>query len=48
MRNSLKGLVDERNSGLVDERLSWFLTRRPEQLSVDEFIELTKLIQIEN
>ena len=45
MRNSLKGLVDERVSGLVDERLSWFLTRRPEQLSVDEFIELTNLIQ---
>ena len=44
MRNSLKGLVDERISGLVDERLSWFLTRRPEQLSVDEFVELTKLI----
>ncbi len=45
MRNSLKGLMDERVSGLVDERLSWFLTRRPEQLSVDEFIELTNLIQ---
>ena len=46
MRNSLKGLVDERMSGLEDERLSYFLTRRPEQLSVDEFVELTKLIQL--
>ena len=46
MRNSLKGLVDERVKGLEDERLSWFLTRRPEQLSVEEFVELTKLIQM--
>ncbi len=45
MRNSLKGLVDERIKGLEDERLSYFLTRRPEQLSVEEFIELTNLIE---
>ena len=50
MRNSLRGLIEispqpslERK-GEKEERLEWFLTRRPEQLSVDEFIELTKLI----
>ena len=42
MRNSLKSLVD--GSWSLDERLEWFLTRRPEQLSVEEFIELTNLI----
>ena len=32
--------------GTKEDRLEWFLTRRPEQLSVDEFVELTKLIQL--
>ena len=53
MRNSLKGLMgegmneltNERVNELTNERLEWFLTRRPEQLSVDEFVELTNLIQ---
>jgi len=43
MRNSLKSLVDGCWSS--DERLEYFLTRRPEQLSVDEFVELTQLLQ---
>ena len=45
MRNSLKGLMGEGMNGLTGERLSWFLTRRPEQLSVEEFVELTNLIE---
>ncbi len=44
MRNSLKGVMGEGLPVTGNERLEWFLTRRPEQLSVDEFIELTKLI----
>jgi len=55
MRNSLKSLVErEKTASLKDEslitneRLEWFFTRRPEQLSVEEFIELTQLIQIKN
>ena len=50
MRNSLRGLIEispkpsPEGKGEKEERLEWFLTRRPEQLSVDEFIELTKLI----
>ena len=45
MRNSLRSLVESQKSKVESERLEWFLTRRPEQLSVDEFVELTKLIQ---
>jgi 16S rRNA (adenine1518-N6/adenine1519-N6)-dimethyltransferase len=46
MRNSLRSLLtNERMNELTNERLEWFLTRRPEQLSVEEFVELTKLIQ---
>ncbi len=45
MRNSLKSLMNERINELMNERLEWFLTRRPEQLSVEEFIELTLLIE---
>ena len=45
MRNSLKGVMGEGLPVTGNERLEWFLTRRPEQLSVDEFIELTNLIQ---
>ena len=45
MRNSLKGLMGEGMNGLTGERLSWFLTRRPEQLSVEEFVERTNLIE---
>jgi 16S rRNA (adenine1518-N6/adenine1519-N6)-dimethyltransferase len=52
MRNSLKSLVErEKTASLKDEsiitneRLEWFFTRRPEQLSVEEFVELTKLIE---
>jgi len=45
MRNSLQNLVErEKTATLKDERLQYFLTRRPEQLSVEEFIELTNLI----
>ena len=47
MRNSLRALLNVQRDnvqGTKEERLEWFLTRRPEQLSVDEFIELTKLI----
>ena len=50
MRNSLKGIIEAspqpspEGKGEKENRLEWFLTRRPEQLSVDEFIELTKLI----
>ncbi len=47
MRNSLRSLIDVQSDNVqgTKERLEWFLTRRPEQLSVDEFIELTNLIQ---
>ena len=41
MRNSLMGLVGKDNSILNDP----IFTKRPEQLSVDEFISLTQLIQ---
>ena len=47
MRNSLRSLVESQNGTEPvesSERLEWFLTRRPEQLSVEEFIELTTLI----
>jgi 16S rRNA (adenine1518-N6/adenine1519-N6)-dimethyltransferase len=51
MRNSLRNLVESLKSEgmkeLKNERLEWFLTRRPEQLSVEEFVELTKLIENE-
>ncbi len=47
MRNSLRSLLDIGNLTLDNERLEWFLTRRPEQLSVEEFVELTKLIENE-
>ena len=46
MRNSLKALVESRKSKVESERLDFFLTRRPEQLSVDEFVELTNLLQL--
>ena len=41
MRNSLMGLVGKENPLLNDP----IFTKRPEQLSVEEFISLTKLIQ---
>ena len=58
MRNSLRNLVeslkflsplenDLKVWKVESERLEWFLTRRPEQLSVEEFVELTKLIENE-
>ena len=48
MRNSLRSLItNELINELTNERLEWFLTRRPEQLSVEEFVELTKLIENE-
>ena len=47
MRNSLRSLIDVQSDNVqgTKERLEWFLTRRPEQLSVEEFVELTKLIE---
>jgi len=45
MRNSLRNLVESLKLKVESERLEWFLTRRPEQLSVEEFIELTNLIR---
>ena len=46
MRNSLRSLIESQKSKVESsERLEWFLTRRPEQLSVEEFIELTTLIE---
>lgn len=45
MRNSLKGVMGDGLQVTGNERLEWFLTRRPEQLTVDEFIELTNLIK---
>ena len=46
MRNSLRSLIEPSAIGCqLSERLAYFLTRRPEQLSVDEFVELTTLIQ---
>jgi 16S rRNA (adenine1518-N6/adenine1519-N6)-dimethyltransferase len=46
MRNSLRSLLEPSAvSCQPSERLEWFLTRRPEQLSVEEFVELTKLIK---
>ena len=47
MRNSLKGVMGDGLQVTGNERLSWFPTRRPEQLSVEEFVELTKLIENE-
>lgn len=50
MRNSLRSLLNVHNDNVQctkDERLKWFLTKRPEQLSVEEFVELTKLIENE-
>ena len=44
MRNSLMGLVGKENPILNDP----IFTKRPEQLSVDEFITLTQLIQNSN
>ena len=44
MRNSLRSLVESGKWKVESERLEWFLTRRPEQLTLDEFIELTTLI----
>ena len=41
MRNSLQGIVGKGNPILNDE----IFTKRPEQLSVEEFINLTKLIE---
>ncbi|MDP4183993.1 MAG: 16S rRNA (adenine(1518)-N(6)/adenine(1519)-N(6))-dimethyltransferase RsmA [Bacteroidota bacterium] len=41
LRNSLKSIVP--NSESID---AFFLANRPEQLSVDEFIELTKQVEI--
>ncbi|MBQ3673825.1 MAG: 16S rRNA (adenine(1518)-N(6)/adenine(1519)-N(6))-dimethyltransferase RsmA [Paludibacteraceae bacterium] len=51
MRNSLKGLIgaspqpSPEGKGEKENRLEWFMTRRPEQLSVEEFIELTQLVE---
>lgn len=45
MRNSLRTLVENRNTKVENDRLTHFLTQRPEQLSVDEFVELTNLLQ---
>ena len=45
MRNSLRTFVENRNTKVENERLTHFLTQRPEQLSVDEFVELTNLLQ---
>ncbi len=49
MRNSLRSLVESlklnvERSSEEEIRLAYFLTRRPEQLSVEEFIELTNLL----
>ena len=44
MRNSLMGIVGKENPLLNDP----IFTKRPEQLSVEEFISLTKLIQNSN
>jgi 16S rRNA (adenine1518-N6/adenine1519-N6)-dimethyltransferase len=40
MRNSLKSLVQDKN--LLEEEI---FTKRPEQLSTEEFIDLTKKIE---
>ena len=48
MRNSLRNLIEVQGDNVQstkDERLEYFLTRRPEQLSVDEFVELTQLVE---
>ena len=45
MRNSLRSLVESGKWKVESERMEWFMTRRPEQLSVDEFVELTKMIE---
>lgn len=45
MRNSLRTFVENRNTKIENDRLTHFLTQRPEQLSVDEFVELTNLLQ---
>ena len=41
LRNSLKSLLKDQPS----ERLAEVLTKRPEQLSVEEFIDLTRMIE---
>jgi 16S rRNA A1518/A1519 N6-dimethyltransferase RsmA/KsgA/DIM1 with predicted DNA glycosylase/AP lyase activity len=43
MRNSLQQLVGKGNP-VLEEKI---FTMRPEQLSVEQFVELTKLIQNE-
>jgi len=48
MRNSLRNLIEVQGDNVQstkDERLEYFLTRRPEQLSVDEFVELAQLVE---
>ncbi len=45
MRNSLRTFVENRYTKVENDRLTHFLTQRPEQLSVDEFVELTNLLQ---
>ena len=47
MRNSLKAVMGDGLPVTGNSRFEWFLTRRPEQLTVDEFVELTKLIENE-
>jgi len=48
MRNSLRALLNVQRDNVQgtkeESQLEYFLTRRPEQLSVDEFVELTKII----
>ncbi len=45
MRNSLKEFLVSGLESQVSGELETFLTKRPEQLSVEEFINLTKLLQ---
>ena len=43
MRNSLQQLIGKGNSVLEED----IFTKRPEQLTVEQFVELTKLIENE-
>ncbi len=48
MRNSLKKLLDSCEQPIANsQQLTAFLTMRPEQLTVEQFVELTKLIENE-
>ncbi|MBR2147736.1 MAG: hypothetical protein IJ925_10055, partial [Muribaculaceae bacterium] len=45
LRNSLRGMIPPESMPRLDEQYGEVFKRRPEQLGVDEFIELTNIIK---